>query len=246
MKYRINSGTYTVVGEHADTLALKTTDTRRVLCIPSGGTAVLDKPDVWVSLDGQEGAKLQDELNALRVLEAFNIADVEHDPEPDTDGCTVAGERQYREIAAFYKTAAQNPRSAIYAPSEEYISEDAIRARQFNNKEYNFIRRDDKGICAVLTIGVPTGTQVSSAGRINSAAFRAGDDDALCAHSLAALLRFAGDCFTGDLVKLRFIYTGEAQDWMLSVLETQGFEKICTLKRELAKSIDVTYYDKML
>ncbi len=42
MKYRINSGTYTVVGEHADTLALKTTDTRRVLCIPSGGTAVLD------------------------------------------------------------------------------------------------------------------------------------------------------------------------------------------------------------
>lgn len=246
MKYRINSGTYTVVGEHADTLALKTTDTRRVLCIPSGGTAVLDKLDVWVSLDSQEAAKHQDELNALRVLEAFNIADIEHDPEPDTDGCAVAGERQYREIAALYKTAVNNPRSGIQTVSEEYLSEDSIRARQFNNKEYNFIRRDGDGICAVLTIGVPTTEQVYSVGRINSVAFRDGEDETACQHSLGALVRFAADSFTGDLTKLRFIYTGHVQDWLLDALGGMGFVKVCTLKRELAQSIDVTYYDKML
>ncbi len=248
MKYRINSDSYTVVGPHADTLALKTTDTRRVLCIPAGGTAVLDNPDVWVSFDEKDAEKRRDMLNALKVLEAFNIADVERDPEPDTDGCSVAGERQYRIISAFYKNEAGNPRTIISSDSEAYLSEDSIRARQFNNKEYNFIRSDADGVCAVITIGVPGKDRVDSAGRINNVAFRAGDDDAECRRSLESLIRFVSDCFKGDLSKLRFIYScsGEAQNWLRGILEDLGFKKTCTLEREIAKSVDVTFYDKML
>ena len=246
MKYRINSDSYTVVGPHADTLALKTTDTRRVLCIPAGGTAVLDKADVWVNFEEKDPEKSRDMLNALKVLEAFNIADVEHDPEPDTDGCTVAGERQYRIISAFFKNEAGNPRTIISSDTDTYLSEDSIRTRQFNNKEYNFIRSDADGVCAVVTIGVPGKERVDSAGRINNVAFRAGDDDAACRHSLESLIRFATESFRGDLNKLRFIYSGEAQNWIREILGDLGFKKTCTLERELAKSVDVTFYDKML
>lgn len=246
MKYRINSENYTVIGPHADTLALKTTDTRRVLCIPSGGAGVLDSPDVWVSFEEKDGAKRRDMLNALKVLEAFNIADVEHDSAPDTDGCIIAGERHYRIISAFYKTAVSNPRTVLYTVSDGYLSEDSIRARQFNNKEYNFIRSDADGVCAVLTIGVPGTEQVDSAGRINNVAFRAGDDEDACRYSLEALVRFAAECFKGDLNKLRFIYTDPVQDWLRGFFENTGFKKTCTLEREIAKSLDVTFYDKML
>lgn len=246
MKYRINSGAYTVLGDHADTLVLKTTDTRRALCIPAGGTAVLDNADTWHCFDEKDGEKRRDMQNALKVLEAFNIADIEHDPEPDTDGCTIAGERQYREISAFYKTAIRNAHTILYTSSDEYHSEDMIRMRQFNNKEYNFIRRDSNGICAVLTIGVSGMQQVDCTGKINSVAFRAGDDDAMCRRSMESLVRFAAECFRGDLNKFRFIYTGSAQDWLLGAFEGLGFKKVCTLEREIAGSIDVTFYDKML
>ena len=130
--------------------------------------------------------------------------------------------------------------------SDGYLSEDSIRARQFNNKEYNFIRSDADSVCAVLTIGVPGTEQVDSAGRINNVAFRAGDDEDACRYSLEALVRFAAECFKGDLNKLRFIYTDPVQDWLRGFFENTGFKKTCTLEREIAKSIDVTFYDKML
>ena len=252
MQFLIHSDAFTREPGAGETVPLKTVKTGRMLFLKATAAALLDRLDAWTAFDafsaGAGDAQKADWLDGLTLLECFDIAELTDLPLParDPDGCRVAGERDYKAVGAFLQENVGKGFSAAAITDPRYYSEDNVRARQFLNQEYNFLREENGALQAVLTISVPRPENVSCVGTVDKVVFDAALDEPTAVRCLSSLISFAGEEFTGDLSKLRFFCTGGERGWLLERLVGLGFAPVCTLEREMHRSVDVTFYDRTI
>lgn len=220
----------------------------RALFLKESTAALLDKPGEWIDFnvlaqDADEQLH-RDLLDGLTLLECFDIAQVERTIVPKV--CRVAGERDHRRITAFLQKhagGAANP-SLIY--SEAAHNEDSVRARQFNNQEYNFICEQDGEITALLIVRPPFSEDVSAVLYIEHALFDRALSDETRLQLLRAMLEEAADAFKLDYGKLRYQHFDACQERTLKELLALGFAYVCTLEKEMTGGADLHIYDRRI
>lgn len=244
MRYFINGAAFTRQAAQKGVIPLKAGF--RALFLKESAGRLLDRAGEWMDFESvAQGAS--DELrrdleDGLTLLECFDIAQVEREIPPQV--CRVAGERDYRRISAFLQKHAGAPEN----PSIEYVealhNEDAVRARQFNNQEYHFLCERDGEIIALMIVRTPTPEDVSSVAFIQQAVFDVALPEDERATLLAAMIGKVASAFRRDYRKLRYLYFAPCQDRTLAELRQQGFEKVCTLEKELPGGAALHLYDK--
>lgn len=220
----------------------------RALFLKVSAAALLDAPGEWIRFedlvrdaDGQHRRDLED---GLTLLECFDIAQVERDIQPKV--CRVAGERDYRRIAAFLKKHAGGSANPSLVYVEKLHNEDDIRSRQFNNQEYNFICEQEGEIIALLIVRPPFPEDVSAVAYVEHALFDSELTDERRLQLLAAMLEEAAAGFRVDYRKLRYQYVDACQQRTLSELKALGFAHICTLEKEMPSGAELQIYDRWI
>ena len=220
----------------------------RALFLKETAAALLDRLDEWIDFDdlarGADDQLRRDLSDGLTLLECFDIARVERDVVPRV--CRVAGERDYRRITAFLKQhagGAANP-SLVYV--EDAHNEDSVRARQFNNQEYNFLCGQDGKIAALLIVRPPFPEDVSAVLYIQHALFDGALPEETRLQLLSAMLEEAASAFRQDYGKLRYQVFDACQERTLNELEKLGFKHACTLEKEMSGGADLHIYDRRI
>ena len=102
----------------------------------------------------------QDCINALYIMSALELLTIDDDNDNSVvEGCYVAGESDYKKISQFIVNSFKQKKNVLFFLGKDlnYYSHYSIRARQFNNKEYNFIYFNNrKEIIAQISLGVIT------------------------------------------------------------------------------------------
>ncbi|MBE5781800.1 MAG: hypothetical protein E7329_00630 [Clostridiales bacterium] len=246
MRYLINSSAFTRKEAQNGVIPMKA-DFRALFLKESAGI-LLEKTDEWIDFeDVAQGASEQlrrDLRDGLTLLECFDIAQIEE--EKPVKLCCVAGERDYRRISAFLERhAGKGPNQSL--PYAQLLhNEDGIRARQFNNHEYNFLAEREGQIIALMIVRPPAAGDVSSVVYLQHVVYAEELPEAEQAALLEIMLAEVENAFRQDYARLRFQYFDGRQDGMLSALVAQGFLKTCTLERELRGGIDLTIYDRKI
>ena len=246
MRYLINSSAFTRRDAQNGVIPMKAGF--RALFLKESAGVLLDRTDEWIDFDevfrGAPEQLLRDLRDGLTLLECFDIAQVEEDKPVKL--CRVAGERDYRRISVFLaQHAGQGANQSLtYTPALH--NEDGIRARQFNNHEYNFLAERDGQIIALMIVRPPAAGDVSSVVYLQHVVYATELPAAEHQPLLQALLTEVETAFRPDYARLRFQYFDACQDGMLSALANLGFQKTCTLERELLGGLDLTIYDRVI
>lgn len=180
----------------------------------------------------------------MTLLACFDIAQVEQNIPPKV--CRVAGERDYRRITAFLQKHAGGKANPSLAFVEDAHNEEAVRARQFNNQEYNFLCEEDGEIIALLIVRPPFPEDVSAVVYVQHALFDGTLADEMRLQLLSAMLEEAASAFAQDYGKLRYQFFDACQTRTLNELETLGFEHVCTLEKEMSGGADLHIYDRRI
>lgn len=246
MRFYINKDAYTRQEARNGVIPMKAGF--RALFLRESAAALLNRTGEWIDFEEMtQGASEQlvhDLRDGLTLLECFDIAQIEE--EKPVRLCRVAGERDYRRISAFLERhAGKGPnQSLIY--SQTLHNEDGVRARQFNNQEYNFLIERDGQIIALLIVRPPATGDVSSVVYIQHVVFGAelpADEQTMM---LKTMLTEVECAFRQDYARLRYQHFDACQDTTLSALKELGFTKNCTLEKEMFKTIDLHIYDRKI
>lgn len=220
----------------------------RALFLKESAAALLDQPGEWIDFDdlaqGADEQLRRDLTDGLTLLACFDIAQVEQSIQPKV--CRVAGERDYRRITAFLQKHAggmANP-SLVYV--EDAHNEDAVRARQFNNQEYNFICEQDGEIVALLIVRPPFPEDVSAVLYVQHALFDGSLADEKRLELLSVMIGEAAAAFAQDYGKMRYQYFDACQVRALNELKALGFEHVCTLEKEMSGGAELCIYDRWI
>jgi len=246
MRYLINSSAFTRKEAQNGVIPMKAGF--RALFLKESAGALLDRTDEWIDFEevahGASEQHRRDLRDGLTLLECFDIAQIEE--EKPVKPCRVAGERDYRRISAFLEYHAGKGPNQSLAYSPALHNEDSVRARQFNNQEYNFLMERDGQIIALIIVRPPAASDVSSVVYLQHVVYAAELPKEEHTALLETLLAEVEASFRQDYARLRFQYFDACQDGLLSALIEQGFRKTCTLERELLGGIDLTIYDRMI
>lgn len=201
---------------------------------------------------GAYGKSLRQDLSdGLTLLSAFGAAAVV--PEQDSSACVfrVAGERDYADIAGFVNSGRVFFLGSL-AASDDVMSMDAIRARQFNNLEYCFLYREQGELKGVLIAGMPSEESWSTACRLCGIVLSdefAGSPSGLLSSDGEKAVRGLLDCteeaFRGDMGIFRYLCLKD-DDPFLPFLKDEGFQETAFLRHELADGGDVRIYDRRI
>ena len=220
----------------------------RALFLKESAAALLDKSDEWIDFDDlaqdADESLRRDLSDGLTLLECFDIAQVERESLPKV--CRVAGERDYRRITAFLKQHAGGEANPSLVYVEDAHNEDAVRARQFNNQEYNFICEQDGGIAALLIVRPPFSEDVSAVLYVQHALFDGALPEETRMQLLSAMLEEAASAFRQDYGKMRYQVIDPCQERTLKELTALGFTHVCTLDKEMAGGTDLHIYDRKI
>lgn len=220
----------------------------RALFLKESAAALLDKPGEWVDFDalaqGADESLRRDLSDGLTLLECFDIAQVEREIVSKT--CRVAGERDYRRITAFLKQHAGGEANPSLVYVEDAHNEDAVRARQFNNQEYNFICEQEGEIAALLIVRPPFSEDVSAVLYVQHALFDGALPEETRMQLLSAMLEEAASAFRQDYGKMRYQVIDPCQERTLKELKKLGFTHVCTLEKEMAGGADLHIYDRKI
>lgn len=220
----------------------------RALFLKESAAALLENPGEWIRFE--EMVKDTDEQlrrdleDGLTLLECFDIAKVERDVQPKV--CRVAGERDYRRIAAFLKKNAGTSDNTSLVYVENLHNEDEVRSRQFNNQEYNFICEQQGEIVALLIVRPPFPEDVSAVAYVEHALFDSTLPEERRLQLLSAMLEEAEAGFKVDYRKLRYQYVDACQQRTLNELKALGFTHLCTLEKEMPGGADLQLYDRWI
>lgn len=176
-------------------------------------------------------------INTLNIMSALELLTIEEDKNiMIKEGCYVAGEGDYRKISNFILDNFKHKQNVLLFIGDnlDYYSHYSIRARQFNNQEYNFIYYNDKKeIVAHITLGVITSNTFAL---LNVFANKKNLD------KVKDLINFAFS-ITPTLNKIRIaIKSDNSNDIIKQHAKFLGFELEATLKDEVAKNIDLLNY----
>lgn len=220
----------------------------RALFLKESAAALLDQPGEWIDFDelaqGADEQLCRDLADGLTLLECFDIAQVERTVA--ARACRVAGERDYRRITAFLQKHAGGTANPSLVYMEDAHNEDAVRAHQFNNQEYNFICEQDGEIVALLIVRPPFTEDVSAVLYVQHALFDGALADEKRLQLLSAMLDEAAAAFAQDYGKLRYQCFDNCQERTLDELKKLGFEHVCTLEKEMSGGADLRIYDRWI
>ena len=250
MKFMIDSTKYQRTGETtaSGTLPLKSLANDRPLFLDGKAADILDHCDVWEDFDellrGQKSRR-KELYDALVLLNCFGVAQIEEETcDPALPRTRIAGEREYRSVSAFLLIH-RHLKDAYFLHSDvpdEYYSEDNLRARQFNNQEYNFYIEQNGLPRALLQIAMPDPTCLTRTATICGLVCDAEADEEEKHRFPAMLLDRACSALRKDCGRLRFLCTAETQSFRTFLTE-QGFREIGRLTAELPDGGDVTILD---
>lgn len=252
MKYKFIEDSYTVREEENDTISLMINKTNQIIYLNNAARKILFDPNKTEDLDKfVESLDVDDKTQAykdyeelLYQLECFELVKVEKEEQESSDGCKIAGEKDYNEIAQFINANIQNQFSYSNVVNMKYYNPISIRARQFNNTEYNILYFLDGKIVADLVVALPPNTSGFVVVYFNAIFFNNTLNEDECKKILGELLKYVSKLFEKKFCKLRFHYFNETQNWLLPILKSLGFKEICTFEKELRDNKSLTVFDK--
>lgn len=249
MKFEILTEGFERLGEETaySTIPLRSTATRRDFFLNVAAKELLELPEGEHDFEDAFGElsadRKQDLEDGLVLLSAFGGARItKENPESGSSCfCRVAGERDYRAIANLINGDSVY-RMGTIPKSEVNMNEDMIRARQFNNLEYNFLYWKDETLKAVLLAGMPAPESYSAAFRLCGIAVS--DDFAETERRLIAekLINYTIDAFRKEFSVCRYLSFSEKDD-LADLLMCKGFVRTAYLPNEAENGRDVTVYD---
>lgn len=251
MKFMLKSDAFQRLGEITDydTIPLLATESKRNLFLPSGAEPLLAQSDNWIELEQLQASysdKAEDLKNGLILLECFGIAEVKEDPRQEDKSLRVAGERDYRSLADFLTGGKirryGNIDLSMTEYVQEYLNQDNIRARQFNNMEYNFLIRRNGELVAVLLVGMPSEASYSTACCISWFVVSEDVSEEEDVELLNKLLDYTAEAFKAEFTRLRYLSVAEG-DLFVKMLVDYGFKQVAKLVKEADDGRDVIIYD---
>lgn len=246
MKYKINKDSFVKVEDKNGIITLRASSNNRLLFIKNTVANLLDvKPDEWVLLDKNvvlDETIYKDYKEALTLLYCFDIVEIIDDKE--ATNFYIAGEREYRTLSSFIIKNNGKGLSTKLKFADSYYSEDAIRYRQFNNEEYNFYYKENDDIKAVINFQVTAPTDLSDIGTFQYVIFKEGLSSEESKEIFDKLLSFVEKKFSNDLVKLRFEFIGEVDDFIIDEIIKCGYSHVATLEKEIDGNKDLYFYEK--
>jgi len=249
MKFIIDSNAYEIAKNQRsqDVIALVSRTVNRNLFLKKEAGRLLQTADCEIDFEewseGFDREEVRDLKDGLTLLECFGIARCWESDRDVVRTVRAAGERDYRHIAAFIREQQGDTFGFLPSASEDFYSEDNIRARQFMNVEYCFLAEKDGRIESLIIIAMPKPQTLSSAVRICGMRFRTDLEAQRREYLLEQMINRAADSFSDDYTKLRYLRWKDSQDDLTDSLERLGFVQICTLKKEAYDGSDVTVYD---
>lgn len=248
MKFLIDSTAFVRTGEislNGENIPLKTVQTRRALFLKKNAEELLQVCDVWRDFDKAfavfSAEKRSDLMDGLTLLRGFGIAECREDPVHSN--VRVAGERDYRGIAALID---ENPNDGIgWLPpaDKEVYQEDLLRARQFMNTEYHFLYEKDGKMRGMAVLVMPKPETLSVSVILGGTVFERSASEEEKRHMLLSLLSFAAKSFADEFRTVRFLQRYPESEPLTSALCDLGFRCVCTLKKEMPFGEDVAVYD---
>lgn len=251
MKYKFLKENYTIREEENDTVSLMINKTNQIIYLNSAAKKLLNDSSstgelsAFVeNLDTEEKAQAyKDYEELLYQLECFDVVKLEKQKSGMEDSCRIAGEKDYNMISQFIRTGANNPLSYTSIANKKYYDSTGIRARQFNNMEYNLLYFMDGKLEAVLVVSLPPSASGLAVSYLSAVFFGKQLSEAQCEEASGKLITFALGLFEIRFSKIRFHYYDKTQDKLLEILKKQGFTPICTFKDELRGNKPLTVYD---
>ncbi len=252
MKFEILSEGYERRGEETPfgTIPLRSTSNRRDFFLNSAAAELLALPEGVHDFEEEFGQcspeKKRDLEDGLILLSAFGAAAITEE-KPDFGApyiCRVAGEKDYKAIAALINSDTAC-RLGTIQKSETNMSQDMIRARQFNNQEYNFLCLKEGKPLAVLLVGMPAWESYSDAFRIAGIAVANETDQADIKELAGMLLDYAIAEFQEEFSICRYLSFAE-DDPLAEMLKEKGFSETASLKGEAEDGGDVVIYDRRI
>ena len=156
------------------------------------------------SLLKEEIIRYLDKLNILKVVEISNNKDNIHNEDIFVK---IAGDKDYKQISKFIIeniNKESNSLNVIYDKNIEIAySETALRARQFNNIEYNFMAINNSKIVGYISIFMPTTNSTNCVANISNLILDKNLTENLKSDLVCKMINFAENSFESDLSKLR-------------------------------------------
>lgn len=247
MRFIVHQAVFEKVAERTSygTIPLKIKKTGRELSLKETAGRLLEIADKELELEnlltGCDESLQQDLRDGLTLLSAFGIAEVFDDPRDGEKDIRVAGERDYRDIAAFLAKSDNISYGNFKVDFTEYINEDNIRARQFMNLEYNFLYRSGGEIKGVLLMAMPREYSFERICRIGWAVIaRELSDQA--EEIINGLLDYAQTQFGDEFAACRYFHI-QPDDRLVTILQQRGFTETAHLEKETNDGHDVVIYD---
>lgn len=252
MRFEICTDEYERLGDTTQygTIPLKGKKHNRNFFLDVTAADLLDLSDGIYDFDEQfkdlDSTQKNEIFDGLRVLTAFGGAKIikEEDKDPDGFKFRVAGEKDYKETAAFLADKDTRVLGSVVKDGE-IANEDNLRATQFNNLEYLFLCRRKGSIVAVLVAVMPKENAATTAFQISGAAVSKDLSDKEKDEVVKGLWDYTKGAFDGEFKICRHISYAE-DDALLPYMKEFGFVKTASLEKETAAGGNVDVYDKKL
>ena len=248
MKFIVYSNRFTAEPPSGGVIPIKGLMNRRMLFMKDTAACLLKDTDTWYSFEeytkNTDAALRQDIADALTLLCCFDLAETE--AEEVACPYRVAGERDYRALAAFIQANMGQGLSLQPSSNPEYYNEDSLRYRQFNNHEYNFLMEEEGKIIAGMNVAVPGLNDVSNAVFFQSVVFSKELPEDRCRKIFCGFVDFISAAFKGDLNKFRFALCSCSDAPLYALLPEMGFSRTAVFKKEADADTDLLLYDRMI
>lgn len=174
-------------------------------------------------------------INILYKMNALDIIEIIESDESNNAEIRVAGESDYKKISKFVKECLKSNSLLLCSSIDlNHYSAYAIRVRQFNNSEFNYLHFDKNGIIdAMITLSVVGSTSSYAITDI----FVKNDEQKIIEQILKYIFHI-----TPSLAKIRImIRDNKESSKLIGVFEKLKFEKEAVLKKEY-NNIDLLVY----
>ena len=224
------------------TLPLRSKGNGRDFFLNAPAAVLLDlssgEHDFEAEFGGLPPEKQQELRDGLTLLSAFGAAKLQKES-AESAFCRVAGEKDYKAVSALVNSDSVT-RMGKMPRDPEYMSQDSIRARQFNNDEYNFLYWENGALKGVLLACIPSSKTYSVAFRLCGIVV---SEDADAAETAGKLIDYTISEFQEEFRICRYLCF-EEEDRLVPILLAHGFAQTAHLLKEAEDGGDVTIYDK--